>query len=120
MNKEDKHPILKAIPFDKKVTRKELSLLLKTNDRAVRDLINKARKDTAILSNSKEKGYRRTKTTDQLITKEDVLIEINEIEHCLAEITSRMNDYKFQKRSLIAHLKMLQKKNCCDNNNSVN
>lgn len=118
MNKEEKHPILKAIPFDRKVSRKELTLLLKIDDRTVRDLINKARKDTAILSNSKEKGYRRAKTTDQLKTQDDVIKEISEIEHCLNEITSRMNDFKFQKRSLIAHLKMIQKKNCCDNNNS--
>ncbi len=110
MKLEDKHPILKLIPFDKKITKQELIASLNMDERTVRNLINKARKDTAILSNSKEKGYRRAKHTDMLITQQDVINELNEIEHSINEINSRINDYNYQKRALIAHKKVIEKR----------
>lgn len=108
MKKEEKHPILKAIPYTRKITRKELQSILNMDDRIIRDLINKARKDTAIISSSKEKGYRRARPIDKC-TRDELLLEYNEILHCIREINSRIDDFKKQKRPLIAYLKVVEK-----------
>lgn len=107
--KEDKHPILKIIPTDEKITRQELSAKLNMGDRKVRDLINKAKKDTAILFNSSEKGYRRAKPIDKC-TNEELQQEVEEVQHSINYLRAIKEEYNYQLRPLIAYLKMAQKR----------
>ena len=108
MTKEEKHPILKAIPSNEKITREELSALLNVSDREVRRLVADAKNDTVIIATSNEKGYRRIKPLDQL-NQFELEQEYNEIKHSLNELKSRTKSMDKQKRMHIATMKVIEK-----------
>lgn len=73
--------IYDLIPRDRYITREELVRMTGLSDRAVRDEINRLRKnpETMIISSSHGKGYKRPASVD-------------EIDQCIWECKSRIND----------------------------
>lgn len=83
------------IPFDRWVTREELSVKWGVGDRKVRDIINFLRKASPkfiIISSSSHKGYKRPSTYE-------------EIEACLKESESRMREEMAKQKQLRKLLK---------------
>ena len=104
-----KELIYEMIPNDDFITRSELKDLTKLSDREIRRLISSIKQEHTIISLSKGKGYRKTKSTDDM-SYEEMLNEIDIIKHCINEINSRKKVYNKQLRQYIASLKVLQKK----------
>lgn len=104
-----KELIYEMIPNNEFITRTELKDLTKLSDREIRRLISEIKQEHTIISSSREKGYRRVKSSDDM-TKEEILNEIDTIKHCINEINSRKKVYNKQLRQYIANLKVLQKK----------
>lgn len=107
-----KELIYELIPKDKYITRSELVELTKISDRQVRDFISQIKQEHTIISSSRGKGYRRTRSSEEM-TKEEMIEEIDTLKHCINEINSRKKVYNKQLRQYIANLKVLQK--CVDN-----
>lgn len=110
-----KEYIYGLIPQDSFITRKELVEITGKSDRQVRDYISQIKMEHTIISLSRGKGYRRTKSSDDM-TIEEIIEEIETLKHCINEINSRKKVYNKQLRQYIANLKVLQK--CIDNTNS--
>ena len=104
--------IYDLIPKDTYITRSELVELTGISDRQVRDFISQIKQEHTIISLSQKKGYRRTRSSEEM-TKEEMLEEIDTLKHCINEINSRKKVYNKQLRQYIANLKVLQK--CVDN-----
>jgi len=104
--------IYELIPKDTFITRAELVELTNLSDRQVRDFISQIKQEHTIISSSRGKGYRRTRSSDDM-TNEEMLEEIDALKHCINEINSRKKVYNKQLRQYIANLKVLQK--CVDN-----
>jgi vacuolar-type H+-ATPase subunit I/STV1 len=109
-----KEYIYGLIPKDSFITRKELVELTGKSDRQVRDYISQIKCEHTIISLSRGKGYRRTKSSDDM-TIEEIIEEIETLKHCINEINSRKKVFNKQLRQYIANLKALQK--CIDNTN---
>lgn len=107
-----KEYIYELIPQDTFITRKELVEITGISDRSVRDYISQIKQEHTIISLSRGKGYRRTKSSEDMTTSE-ILSEIDTLKHCINEINSRKKVYNKQLRQYIANLKVLQK--CIDN-----
>ena len=104
--------IYELIPKDRYITRSELVELTKLSDRQVRDFISAIKQEHTIISSSRNKGYRRTRSSEEMTTDE-MIEEIETLKHCINEINSRKKVYNKQLRQYIANLKVLQK--CVDN-----
>lgn len=109
MKKVDSNPILNLIPTNKKITREEIVGLTGFGDRTVRELINKAKKDTVILFNSNEPGYRRAKKINEC-SEIELQQELKEIDHCINYLRAIKDDYNYQLRTYIAYKKVAEKK----------
>ena len=104
--------IYELIPKDRYITRSELVELTKLSDRQVRDFISAIKQEHTIISSSRGKGYRRTRSSEEM-TVDEMIEEIDTLKHCINEINSRKKVYNKQLRQYIANLKVLQK--CVDN-----
>lgn len=78
------------IPRDEYITRDELVRMTGMSDRAIRDEINRLRKDpaTIVISSSQKKGYKRPSSKDELMI-------------CLNESKSRVSD-ELQKQIVLS------------------
>ena len=103
-----KELVYDTIPKDRYITRKELKELLGISDRQLRRYIAEIRKEHNIISLSSGKGYRRARHTDEM-TEEEIKQEYEIIKHQIAENNSRIKKIKYNLKSQIAYLKMLEK-----------
>ena len=62
--------IYELIPKDRYITRSELVELTKLSDRQVRDFISAIKQEHTIISSSRNKGYRRTRSSEEMTTDE--------------------------------------------------
>lgn len=107
-----KELIYDLIPSDSYITRAELKDLTKLGDRQIRNIISEIKQEHTIISLSREKGYRRVRSSENM-DEEEIKQEIDIIKHCINEIKSRKKVYNKQLRQYIANLKVLEK--CIDN-----
>ena len=96
------------VPSDRYISKQELQDLTGLSERAVRQNLSDLKKQMVILSFSSGKGYRKVKPTEEM-TKEEMLIEQGEINHCLNEYKHRIKDLKKSMRKLVARAKVLDK-----------
>ena len=81
--------IYSLIPKDRYITREELVSMTGLSDRKIRDEINALRKkpETLIISSSKQRGYKRPATVEELVT-------------CLNESKSRVKEEQIKQGAL--------------------
>ena len=103
-----KEIIYDLIPEDRFITKKELIGLTGIDERSIRRYISDIRKDHSIISLSSGKGYKKSKSTDDM-TPEEMLIEYDMVKHQIAESNSRIKELKKNMKSSIARLKILEK-----------
>lgn len=103
-----KELIYDLIPQDRFITRKELCELTGEKDRSVRRYISLIRKEHNIISLSSLKGYKRPKSTNDM-TQQEIEEEYKIIKKQLRENNSRIKKIKYNMKSQIAYLKMLEK-----------
>lgn len=91
--------IYEYIPDDRYITREELVSLTGLSDRMVRRMIQDIRKkpDTVIISSSSGKGYKRPST-------------IQELEICLAESRSRVQEEKLKQVAIIKRINTMSRR----------
>lgn len=104
-----KEKIYELIPQDRFITREELVKTLRISDRQLRRYISEIRKEHNVISLSSGKGYRRAKSTDRM-TYEELEREYDIIKHQIAENNSRIKKIKYNMKSQIAYLKIIEKK----------
>ena len=100
--------IYSLIPEDTYITRKELVDKTGINDRTIRKIISDIRKEHSIISLSSSKGYRKSKSTDNM-SLEEMQLEYDIIKHQIKESNLRIKSIKANMRSSIARLKILEK-----------
>lgn len=103
-----KEIIYELIPDDSFITKRELIDLTGLSERTIRRYISEIRKDHSIISLSSEKGYIKSKSTDDM-TKEEMIQEYEMVKHQIAESNSRIKELKKNMKSSIARLKILEK-----------
>lgn len=104
-----KEIIYDLIPEDRFISKKDLMELTGLNERAVRRYISDIRKEHSIISLSSGKGYKKSKSTENM-TKDEIKIEYEMIKHQIAESNSRIRELKKNMKSSIARLKVLENK----------
>ena len=100
--------IYDIIPTDRYISRKELKERLGMSDRQIRMYISKIREKHNIISLSSIGGYRRAKSTDDM-TQEEIKVEYEIIKKQLKENNNRIKKIKYNMKSQIAYLKILEK-----------
>ena len=100
--------IYDIIPTDRYISRKELKERLGISDRQIRLYISKIREKHNIISLSSVGGYRRAKSTDDM-TQDEIKIECEIIKKQLKENNNRIKKIKYNMKSQIAYLKILEK-----------
>jgi len=100
--------MLNLIPSNKKITRQELIMLTGLSDREVRNRISELKEQSTILFNANESGYRRPKRIDTC-SKEELLKEVDEVNHCINYIRKMKKKYNKQLRTYIAYKKVAEK-----------
>lgn len=90
-------------------TKQELSELLGISERAVRDEISQCSMYYAVIATSDKSGYRLAKAIKGL-DDEALLEELNEVNHAIHEISSRIKCLKKRLKPLIAYKKVAEKK----------
>ena len=103
-----KETIYELIPEDRFITKKELVDLTGLDERSVRRIISDIRKEHSIISLSSGKGYKKSKSTDNM-TQDEIKIEYDMVKHQIAESNSRIKELKKNMKSSIARLKILEK-----------
>lgn len=103
-----KEIIYDIIPEDRFITKKELMELTGLDERTVRRFISDIRKEHSIISLSSGKGYKKSKSTDDM-TPDEMKIEYDMVKHQIAESNSRIKELKKNMKSSIARLKILEK-----------
>lgn len=104
------HPIIDLLFADEPLTKEEIGEKLHiTSEREVRDVISICSMHYPVIAVSSKKGYRRAKNIDQL-EGTNLQVEIDEVEHQLAELKSRVDCLKKRMKPLVAWLKVAQKK----------
>lgn len=104
------HPIIDLLFADEPLTKEEIGEKLHiTSEREVRDVISICSMHYPVIAVSSKKGYRRAKAIDNLDDKE-LQLEIDEVEHQLRELKSRVDCLKKRMKPLVAWLKVAQKK----------
>ena len=105
-----KHPIIDLLFADEPLTKEEIGEKLHVeSERAVRDIIAQCSMHYPIIATSNKKGYRRAKAIDTL-EGENLKKEIDEVEHQLNELKSRVTCLKKRMKPLVAWLKVASKK----------
>lgn len=102
--KSDMLPLLNEVR-----TKQELSELLGISERAVRDEISQCSMYYAVIATSDKSGYRLAKAIKGL-DDETLLEELNEVNHAIHEISSRIKCLKKRLKPLIAYKKVAEKK----------
>ena len=92
-------------------TKEELSNIRGISIRAVRNEIAECSMYYAILATSDKKGYRLDKPIGDL-ENEELLNELDEVDHAIHEISSRIKCLKKRLKPLIAWKKIAEKKLC--------
>lgn len=100
--------IYNLIPDDYFITKKELMDLTGLDERRVRRYISDIRKEHSIISLSSGKGYKKSKSTEDM-TQQEIEIEYEMIKHQINESNSRIKELKKNMKSSIARLKVLEK-----------
>ena len=112
MNNEFENELLSfiydMIPEDRYISRKELKERLGMNDRQIRLYISKIREKDNIISLSSIGGYRRAKSTDKM-TQKEIMEEYEIIKKQLKENNNKIKKIKYNMKSQIAYLKVLEK-----------
>ena len=103
-----KEIIYEMIPEDRFITKKELIELTGLDERTVRRFISDIRKEHSIISLSSGKGYKKSKSTDDM-THDEMVAEYDMVKHQIAESNSRIKELKKNMKSSIARLKILEK-----------
>ena len=103
-----KEIIYELIPEDRFITKKELIELTGLSEREVRRNISNIRKEHSVISLSSGKGYKKSKSTDNM-TLEEIKVEYDMVKHQIAESNSRIRELKKNMKSSIARLKILEK-----------
>ena len=103
-----KEIIYSLIPEDRFITKKELIGLTGLDERTLRRYISDIRKEHSIISLSSTKGYKKSKSTDDM-TPEEMVVEYDMVKHQIAESNSRIKELKKNMKSSIARLKILEK-----------
>lgn len=103
-----KEIIYELIPEDRFITKNELMDLTGLDERSVRRYISDIRKEHSIISLSSGKGYKKSKSTDDM-TQEEIKVEYEMVKHQIAESNSRIKELKKNMRTSIARLKILEK-----------
>ena len=105
-----KHPIIDFLLSDEPKTKEEIGERLHiTSDREIRDVISICSMHYPIIATSSKKGYRRAKSIDSL-DGAMLQAEIEEVEHQLRELKSRVLCLRKRMKPLVAWLKVAQKK----------
>lgn len=100
--------IYDMIPTDRYISRKELKERLRMSDRQIRLCISKIREKHNIISLSSIGGYRRAKSTNEM-TQKEMMEEYEIIKKQLKENNNRIKKIKYNMKSQIAYLKILEK-----------
>ena len=103
-----KEEIYNLIPTDRFISRSELKELTNISDRQIRRYIAELRQSRNIISLSSGKGYKRPKHTDNM-TKDEIKEMYDIVKHQIAENNSRIKKIKYNMKSQIAYLKVLEK-----------
>lgn len=103
-----KEIIYEMIPEDRFITKKELMELTGLDERTIRRYISDIRKEHSIISLSSGKGYKKSKSTDNMTTNE-MVVEYDMVKHQIAESNSRIKELKKNMKTSIARLKILEK-----------
>lgn len=104
------HPIIDLLLSEEPLTKEEIGEKLHiTSDRVIRDIISICSMHYPVIAVSSKKGYRRAKSIDKL-GKVSLELEIDEVEHQLRELHSRVDCLKKRMKPLVAWLKVAQKK----------
>ena len=103
-----KEIIYEYIPEDRFITKKELIDLTGLDERTVRKIISDIRKEHSIISLSSGKGYKKSKSTNDMSYLE-MKIEYEMVKHQINESNSRIKELKKNMKSSIARLKILEK-----------
>ena len=103
-----KEIIYELIPEDRFITKKELMDTTGLDERTIRRYISDIRKEHSIISLSSGKGYKKSKSTDDM-TPLEIAVEYDMIKHQIAESNSRIKELKKNMRTSIARLKILEK-----------
>ena len=103
-----KEIIYEMIPEDRFITKKELMELTGLDERTIRRYISDIRKEHSIISLSSGKGYKKSKSTDNMTTNE-MVVEYDMVKHQIAESNSRIKELKTNMKTSIARLKILEK-----------
>lgn len=113
-----KEYIYNIIPEEEYITRKELVEKTGLSDRTIRSIISEIRKEHSIISLNSGKGYKKSKSTDDM-TEEEMKIEYEIIKHQIKESNSRIKSIKANMRSSIARLKVLERMIEYESNNNI-
>lgn len=90
-------------------TKAELKEILKISERAVRNEIAECSMYYAVIATSDKSGYRLAKKIEEL-SGESLLQELEEVEHQIHEVNSRIKCLKKRLKPLIAYKKVAEKK----------
>lgn len=90
-------------------TKEELSEIRGISTRAIRNEIAECSMYYAVLATSDKSGYRLAKPIGDL-NNEELLIELDEVEHQIREVNSRIKCLKKRLKPLIAYKKIAEKK----------
>ena len=100
--------IYNIIPDDRFITKKELMNQTGLDERTIRRYISNIRKEHSIISLSSGKGYKKSKSTEDM-TPEEMKIEYEMIKHQINETNSRIRELQKNLKGSIARLKILEK-----------
>ena len=92
-----------------KATKAELQEKLGISERAVRNEIAECSMYYAVIATSDKSGYRLAKPIGCL-NDEELLLELDEVDHAIHEISSRIKCLKKRLKPLIAYKKVAEKK----------
>ena len=97
--------------LERKCTKQELSVLYNINERNIREEISKISMHYPVISHSQTKGYRICNVDEVLKSNSfnKINSEIEEIEHCIKEINSRIKELHKRKMPLLMSLQKLKR-----------
>ena len=114
---EFKHPIIDLLFTNEPMTKDEIKEKLHiSSERATRDIIAQCSMHYPIIATSDRAGYRRAKNIDNL-NDEELIQEIEEVEHQLNELKSRIVCLKKRMKPLVAWLSVAKKKGATNGEN---
>lgn len=104
------HPIINILLSDTPMTKEEIGDKLNvTSERKIRDIIAVCSMHYPVIATSSQAGYRRAKDIENL-EGEALIQEMNEVEHQINELRSRIDCLKKKLKPLIAWMKVAEKK----------